>query len=146
MDSDNIFTTQYMTNFQQEWNNDQTIPSTLSSISFNAIVGYGFPKDEFPKSLIVIKNGIVEEAKEFNIENDKDLILDWDIRCSLENWKYYFNKGLGMSGLASGYALGSIKFKKGNYLSMVKNPKMIGPFLKSFDLMGNVYKNNSNNN
>ncbi|KAL9648372.1 hypothetical protein ABK040_011312 [Willaertia magna] len=134
--TDNVFTPEFMTQFKESWNKDDTIPSTLSSIDFNAQIGYGYQQEEKPRTILIVKKGLVSEAREY-----RDEALDWDIRCSLDNWKYYFNNGLGMTGLASAYSMGWMKFVKGNYLSMIQNPKMIGPFLKSFELMGSVFKN-----
>ncbi|EFC35372.1 predicted protein, partial [Naegleria gruberi] len=94
------------------------------------VVGYGIKREDQPKTVLIIKEGSVVDAKVYEGEE-----LDWDIRCSEDNWKHYMVKGMGMSQLASGYAMGWLKFIKGDYFSMIKNPRMIGPFIKSFELM-----------
>jgi hypothetical protein len=34
---------------------------------------------------------------------------------------------------------GKLKFRKGDYGAMVKDPRMAGPFVKSFSVMGRVH-------
>ena len=41
-----------------------------------------------------------------------------------------------MMGLGTAFATGKIKFKIGDYSAMVKDPRMAGPFIKSFSVMG----------
>lgn len=134
-----LFDDNFMNDFKNAWNTDDTIPSTLSKINFSANVGYGFQDEPNPKAVLIIKDGTATEARAYNGES-----LDWDIRCTKENWDYYLKNGLGLTGLGSAYTMGWMKFLKGDYFSMIKNPSMIGPFLKSFQVMGSVYKNNEN--
>jgi hypothetical protein len=42
----------------------------------------------------------------------------------------------GMGGLGMAFATGKIKFKVGDYGAMLKDPRMAGPFIKSFTVMG----------
>ncbi|EFC49949.1 predicted protein [Naegleria gruberi] len=130
-----MFNTQFMKKLQTLWNQDETIPSTLKSINFNANVGYGYQGKENPETVLIIKEGTASEAKVYEGET-----LDWDIRCSEDNWVYYMKNGMGMTTLGSAYTMGWMKFLKGDYFSMIKNPSMIGPFIKSFELMSKVYK------
>ena len=129
-----MFNSQYMKKFQTLWNQDESIPSTLKSINFNANVGYGYQGKVNPETVLIIKDGTASEAKTYEGEE-----LDWDIRCTEENWKYYMKNGMGMTTLASAYSMGWMKFLKGDYFSMIKNPSMIGPFIKSFELMSKVF-------
>jgi hypothetical protein len=43
-----------------------------------------------------------------------------------------------MMGLGMAYTTGKLKFKIGDYMAMVKDPRMAGPFIKSFTVMGQV--------
>ena len=131
-----MFTPEFMKSFQKLWNEHETISSTLKSINFTANVGYGIKGEETPKTVLVIQEGQAIDAREYK-EGD---VLDWDIRCSTDNWDYYLTKGISVASLASAYTMGYMKFIKGDYFSMIKNPSMIGPFIKSFDLMSTVYK------
>jgi hypothetical protein len=40
--------------------------------------------------------------------------------------------------LGTAYASGKLKFYLGDYGSMIKNPAMAGPFIKTFAVMGKV--------
>jgi hypothetical protein len=40
--------------------------------------------------------------------------------------------------LGMAYTTGKLKFKVGDYMAMIKNPSMAGPFIKSFSVMGRV--------
>ena len=64
--------------------------------------------------------------------------LDWDIRADKKNWLKWANKGIGMAGLGMAYASGKMKFVTGDYGSMMKSPKMAGPFIKCFGLMKSI--------
>ncbi|KAG2392197.1 hypothetical protein C9374_012449 [Naegleria lovaniensis] len=130
-----MLTDRFMKRLQELWNADSSIPSTLKSIHFNANVGYGYQGDENPTTVLIIKEGTASEAKMYQGES-----LDWDIRCTKENWEYYMKNGLGLTALASAYSMGWMKFLKGDYFAMIKNPSMIGPFIKSFELMSQVFK------
>jgi hypothetical protein len=47
-------------------------------------------------------------------------------------------KGIGMMGLGMAYTARKLKFQVGDYMAMVKDPRMAGPFVKSFSVMGRV--------
>jgi len=60
---------------------------------------------------------------------------DWDMRASMADWLKWVEKGIGMMGMGTAYATGKLKFKTGDYGAMIKDPRMAGPFVKSFNLM-----------
>ncbi len=60
---------------------------------------------------------------------------NWDMRADLDDWLKWVKKGIGMMGLGTAYATGKLKFKEGDYKAMMKDPRMAGPFVKSFGLM-----------
>jgi hypothetical protein len=43
-----------------------------------------------------------------------------------------------MTGLGTAFAMGKLKFIVGDFKGMIKDPRMAGPFVKSFALMGNI--------
>ena len=43
-----------------------------------------------------------------------------------------------MAGLGTATMTGKLKFKTGDYKAMIKDPRMAGPFIKSFTVMGRV--------
>ena len=42
-------------------------------------------------------------------------------------------------GLSGAYMQGKLKFVVGDYGAMIKDPRMVNPFLKSFSVMGQVH-------
>jgi hypothetical protein len=44
----------------------------------------------------------------------------------------------GMMGLGMAFTTGKMKFVVGDYTAMIKDPRMAGPFIKSFSVMGQV--------
>jgi hypothetical protein len=64
--------------------------------------------------------------------------LNWDLRASLDSWNKWISKGIGMMGLGMAYTSRKLKFNKGDYMAMIKDPRMAGPFVKSFGAMGQV--------
>ncbi|EDN71774.1 hypothetical protein BGS_0839 [Beggiatoa sp. SS] len=43
-----------------------------------------------------------------------------------------------MASLGAAYVSGKLKFKTGDYGAMIKDPRMAGPFVKSFTVMGRI--------
>jgi hypothetical protein len=62
--------------------------------------------------------------------------MNWDLRASAEQWAKWMSKPPGMMGLGAAFTTGKIKFVVGDYKGMLKDPRMAGPFIKSFTVMG----------
>ncbi|MCK5665709.1 MAG: SCP-2 sterol transfer family protein, partial [Thiotrichaceae bacterium] len=60
------------------------------------------------------------------------------IRADQKNWEKWLSKGIGMAGLGMAVTTGKMKFKVGDFKAMIKDPRMAGPFIKSFEAMGKV--------
>jgi hypothetical protein len=128
-----IFSDAWMKSFMNEWNNEPELSDALSKINFNSNIGYGLLDEDQPRGVLVVENGKVTSAGAYNGEE-----LNWDLRASQDNWEKWMTKGLGMAGLGMAYVGGKLKFKTGDYGAMVKDPRMAGPFIKTFTVMGRV--------
>jgi hypothetical protein len=128
-----IFAEQWMQKLMDEWNKEPELANELSNIGFNSTIAYGFENEDEPRGVLVIKEGKAVSGTLFDNQE-----LNWDLRASKENWQKWFNKPPGMMGLGIAYTSRKLKFKKGDYVSMIKDPRMAGPFLKSFIVMGRV--------
>lgn len=128
-----IFTEQWMNKFKNEWNNESEMVKELSNIDFNSTIAYGFDDEDNPRGVLVIEKGKAVTGSSYE-EQD----LNWDIRASKDNWQKWFSKPPGMMGLGIAYTARSMKFNKGDYTAMIKDPRMAGPFVKSFAVMGRV--------
>jgi len=128
-----LFSEVWMQTYMQEWNNEPDLSEALAKINFHSVIAYGFAGLEQPTGILVVETGKVTQAGNYNGET-----LNWDLRATPENWQKWIEGGLGMAGLGMAYMGGKLKFKVGDYSAMIKDPRMAGPFVKSFTVMGRV--------
>jgi len=105
----------------------------LAEINFNATIACGFKDDENPACVFVVENGKAVSAGLYSGEE-----LDWDMRASQKDWEKWASKPLTMTSIGLAVATGKLKFVKGDFGAMIKNPSMAGPFVKSFALMAQI--------
>ena len=128
-----MFKDEWMSKFQTAWNNEPGLADALEQIGFNSTIGYGFDGDSQPVGVIEVENGKVVSAGNYNGQT-----LSWDLRASSDSWQKWANKPPGMMGLGMAYTSRKLKFNVGDYGAMIKDPRMAGPFIKSFSVMGKV--------
>jgi putative sterol carrier protein len=128
-----LFSDEWMKTFMEAWNAEPDLSDALAKINFNSTIGYGFDKEDKPRGILVVKDGKAVAASAYT-----DQELNWDLRATEANWKQWLEKGIGMAGLGMAYVSGKMKFKKGDYAAMIKDPRMATPFIKSFNVMGKV--------
>ena len=126
-----LFSDEWMKAYMDQWNAEPELSDALAQIGFNSVIGYGFEGEDQPRGFIAVENGKATSAGAFNGEE-----LNWDIRCSDAQWKKWIGKPPGMMGLGMAFTSGKMKFKVGDYGAMIKDPRMAGPFIKSFTVMG----------
>ncbi len=126
-----LFSEQWMQSFMEQWNAESELVDALAQIGFSSVIGYGFEGEEQPRGVISVDNGQATSAGPYTGQE-----LNWDIRCSEAQWKKWIAKPPGMMGLGMAFTSGKMKFKVGDYASMLKDPRMAGPFIKSFSVMG----------
>ncbi|MCU7837232.1 MAG: SCP-2 sterol transfer family protein [gamma proteobacterium symbiont of Taylorina sp.] len=128
-----LFSDEWMKSFQTIWNADPGLKDALAEIGFNSVIGYGMPGDDTARGFIDVQNGEVVTAGTYEGQE-----LSWDIRADQKNWEKWLSKGIGMAGMGMAVTTGKMKFKTGDFKAMVKDPRMAGPFIKSFEGMGKV--------
>ncbi|WP_321527507.1 SCP-2 sterol transfer family protein [Sedimenticola selenatireducens] len=126
-----LFSEEWMQSFMTQWNAESDLVGALAQIGFSSVIGYGFEGEDQPRGVITVENGKAVAAGAYSGES-----LNWDIRCSEAQWKKWIGKPPGMMGLGVAFTSGKMKFKVGDYASMLKDPRMAGPFIKSFSVMG----------
>lgn len=126
-----LFSADWMSNYAEAWNNEPELAGELEKIDFNSTIAYGFPDDEQPAGVLVVEKGKAVKAGSYSGE-----ALNWDLRASNDSWQKWMGEGIGMTGLGIAFTSGKLKFKVGDYKSMLKDPRMAGPFIKSFSVMG----------
>ncbi|EGW56047.1 hypothetical protein [Candidatus Endoriftia persephonae] len=128
-----LFSDAWMKGFMEHWNAEPELSDALAQIGFNSVIGYGFVGDAQPRGVLVVDNGKATSAGEYEGE-----ALNWDIRASEAQWKKWLAKPPGMMGLGVAFTSRKMRFEVGDYASMLKDPRMAGPFIKSFSVMGRV--------
>ncbi len=128
-----LFSPEWMQVFGEQWNAEPELADALAKIHFNSVIGYGFENDPNPIGVITIEEGRVVSAGAYNGQK-----LSWDLRANRENWEQWKTKGLNMMGLSVAYMTRKLQFQVGDYTAMIKDPRMAGPFIKSFSVMSRV--------
>ncbi|MEJ2608679.1 MAG: SCP-2 sterol transfer family protein [Candidatus Thiodiazotropha sp.] len=128
-----LFSDAWMNEFVTHWNAEPELSDALSQIGFNSVIGYGFEGDTDPKGVLTVENGKAVSGEAYNGQT-----MNWDIRASEDQWRKWMAKPPGMMGLGMAFTSRKMKFVVGDYSSMVKDPRMAGPFIKSFAVMGRV--------
>ncbi|OEJ67926.1 SCP-2 sterol transfer family protein [Magnetovibrio blakemorei] len=126
-----LFAPEWMTSFQDVWNNEAGLSDELAKIGFSSTIAYGYLGEDAPRGVLVVENGKAVSAGAFEGQE-----LSWDIRASQDNWTKWMSKPPGMMGLGIAYTSRKMQFLVGDYGAMVKDPRMAGPFVKSFAAMG----------
>ena len=125
-----LFSDEWMKNFVEQWNAEPDLSDALAQIGFNSVIGYGFDGEDQPRGLLVVENGKATSAGAYTGED-----MNWDIRASADQWQKWMGKPPGMMGLGMAFTSRKMKFLVGDYGSMIKDPRMAGPFVKSFSVM-----------
>lgn len=128
-----LFSDEWMKGYMDHWNAEPELSDALAQIAFNSVIGYGFDGDDQPKGVLTVENGKATAAGAYEGQE-----MNWDIRASEAQWRKWMAKPPGMMGLGMAFTSRKMKFVVGDYGSMVKDPRMAGPFIKSFSVMGRV--------
>ena len=128
-----LFSDEWMKSFQAIWNADPELKDALAELGFNSVIGYGMPGEDGPRGFIAVENGEITSAGSYDGRE-----LNWDIRADQKNWDKWLSKGIGMAGMGMAVTTGKMKFNTGDFKAMIKDPRMAGPFIKSFEAMGQV--------
>jgi len=128
-----MFEEDWMNKYAAAWNSEPGLADALQQINFNSVIGYGLDGEDAPLGYIDVQNGKVVDSGVYDGQ-----ALNWDLRATQDNWSKWFKKPPGMMGLGVAYTTKKLKFIKGDYAAMVKDPRMAGPFIKSFGVMGKV--------
>ena len=125
-----LFSDDWMKSFMAEWNDEPDLSDALAKIEFKSVIGYGFQGDDAPLGILVVEGGKATSAGAYDGQE-----MNWDIRASQAQWDKWIGKPPGMMGLGAAFTTGKMKFVVGDYGSMIKDPRMAKPFIKSFSVM-----------
>jgi len=128
-----LFSTEWAQAFKDAWNADEEITASLQRAGFNSVVAFGLPEEDEPSFVMTIQNGFVSSINVAAADEIK-----WDIRATTDNWLSLIVKPPGLMRLGIAYTSRKLRFKKGDYATMIRDPSLASAFVKSFALMGKV--------
>ncbi len=128
-----LFSPEWMQSFGEQWNAEPELADALAKIRFSSVIGYGFEDAPDPIGVLSIVDGRVTCAGAYQNQP-----LNWDLRADRQHWQDWMKKGLSMMGLSMAYMTRKLQFRVGDYTAMIKDPRMAGPFIKSFSVMSRV--------
>ncbi len=126
-----LFSDEWMQKFMEEWNKEPELSDELAKIGFNSTIAYGLDTDDQPRGYITIENGKGVKAGAYD-----GCEVNWDLRATQKDWEAWLKKPPGLMGLGMAYTSRKLRFNVGDYAAMIKDPRMAGPFIKSFVVMG----------
>lgn len=128
-----IFSQEWAQAYMDAWNADAEITTSLQRAGFNSVVAFGLPDAEEPAFIMSIENGIVASVNK-TAQDD----VNWDIRATEDDWMSLIVKPPGLMKLGIAYTSRKLRFLKGDYATMIRDPSLAAAFVKSFALMGKV--------
>jgi len=131
--AEELFCDAWMKQLMDAWNAEPEVKDALAAIGFNSVIACGFKGEDQPRGVFVVENGECVRAGDYAGEE-----MDWDMRADKKDWMKWVSKGLGMAGMGMAFASGKLKFLTGDFKAMIKDPRMAGPFVKSFGLMNKI--------
>ena len=128
-----LFSNEWAQSFKDAWNADEEIKTSLQHAGFNSVVAFGVPETDEPSFVMTIENGVVSSINTASADDIK-----WDIRATTDDWLTLIVKPPGLMKLGIAYTSRKLRFRKGDYATMIRDPSLAGAFVKSFALMGKV--------
>ena len=128
-----LFSAAWMNELKDAWNADPEVKDALAAINFCSVITCGFKDEDKPRGVFVVKNGECVSAGAYADESP-----NWDMRAKRDDWMKWVKNGLGMAGMGIAFTTGKLQFKVGDFKAMIKDPRMAGPFVKSFGLMQKI--------
>lgn len=128
-----LFSDAWMNELKDAWNAEPEVKDKLAEIGFSSVITCGFKGEGQPRGVFVVENGECVRAGSYDGENP-----NWDMRADRKDWMKWVEKGLGMTGMGMAFTTGKLKFLHGDFKAMIKDPRMAGPFVKSFGLMQKI--------
>jgi hypothetical protein len=127
-----LFSTEWMIDLKDAWNNEPEVHDTLAAIGFNSVIYCGFKNEENPRGVFIIEKGVCVRAGVWSAD---DPPANWDMRANLKDWLTWIEYGIGLAGLGFAFTIGKLKFKVGDFTAMFLHPRTAAPLIKSLGLL-----------
>lgn len=128
-----MFSSEWAKSYMDIWNADHEITSMLRDAGFSSVVAFGLQEEATPRFVMTIENGHIVSV-DIKPENE----INWDLRAGQDFWTGLLAKPPGLMKLGIAYTSRKLRFNKGDYATMVRDPGLAGAFVKCFALMGKV--------
>ena len=128
-----MFSNEWAKAYMDVWNSDDEITRMLGDAGFSSIVAFGYLDEAAPRFVMTIENGNVVSVDE-KPEDD----IKWDLRAGKDFWNVMLTDPPGLMKLGMAYTSRKLRFNKGDYAAMVKDPGLAGAFVKCFALIGKI--------
>ncbi len=125
-----LFSTDWAQKYKDIWNSNEGIAEDLGRSGFSSVVAFGIEEEVEPRVVLTISNGQIMSAGMHNGEE-----LNWDLRATPKEWDVLVAKPPGLMRLGLAYTSRKLKFRKGDYAVMIKDPVLSTAFVKCFALM-----------
>jgi len=128
-----LFSPEWMGAYKDAWNGEPKLTEPLGEIGFSTAIGYGLLDEDQPRGVLLVENG---NATFGGVYDNQD--MNWDIRAGADLWEQWMKNPPNMTQIGLAYTMRRLQFKQGDYAAMLKEPRMAGPFIKSFETMAQV--------
>ena len=128
-----MFSDEWAQAYMDVWNSDAEITDMLGKAGFSSIVAFGLQDEDNPRFVMTIDNG-----KIVSVDKNPAGEIKWDLRANQDFWLTLLTKPPGLMKLGMAYTSRKLRFKVGDYATMIKDPSLAGAFVKCFALMGKV--------
>jgi hypothetical protein len=128
-----MFSSEWASSFMDIWNSDQAITDMLSDAGFSSVVAFGHQDEDAPRFIMTVENGRI-----VSVDSKPEDEIKWDLRAGEDFWTAMLSKPPGLMKLGIAYTSRKLRFNKGDYATMVKDPSLASAFVKCFALMGKV--------
>ena len=125
-----LFSAEWAVKFKELWNSSDGIVNQLKSSGFNSVVAFGLVDEDQPRCILTVSEG---QLLSVGVPTSETIV--WDLRAKTEDWKNWMEKPPSLMKLGLAYTSRKLKFKKGDYAAMIKDPGLSGAFVKCFGLM-----------
>jgi len=129
-----VFSEEWMTKYKSLWNADKDHIQQLADSDFTSSVGFGLINEDLPRVIIEIDHGIITKVGAYSNET-----LNWDLRGESSFWVDVSKKAPSLMKLGLAYTKRELKFFRGDYGVMIKDPRLSNAFIKCFKFMSSVY-------
>ena len=130
-----LFSAEWAHKYKELWNKSEDLVNQLGDSDFSSVVAFGVDGEEAPRVVLTVANGQIVSAGGPNGE-----ALNWDLRATEKEWDALVDKPPGLMKLGLAYTSRKLKFHKGDYAMMIKDPGLSTAFVKCFALMGQALK------